>query len=144
MAKKLIDIKAVNWQLSNIRLGDVSEGIDDLRQCIQTILTTTKGSDPMRPLFGSDIWRFIDTPVTTAVANISAEIIDSVSKWESRVNVEKLVYDVTGSRMDFSLTAKMLESGETTEILFYVDRQSQIAPDVLGRSFSNGFDFGFS
>lgn len=144
MATKLNDIKAVNWQLSNLKLGEVSEGIDDLRQCIQTILTTTKGSDPMRPLFGSDIWRFIDTPVTTAVANISAEIIDCVGKWESRVNVEKLVYDITGSRMDFELTAKMVESGETTEVLFYIDRQSQIATDVMGRSFSNGFDFGFS
>lgn len=144
MATKLSDIKAVNWQLSNTNLGEVSEGVDDLRQCIQTILTTTKGSDPLRPLFGSDIWRFIDTPVTTAVANISAEIIDSVSKWETRINVDKLTYDVVGSRMDFELTAKMVESGETTEVLFYIDRQSQIAPDIMGRSFSNGFDFGFS
>lgn len=144
MATKINDIKAVNWQLSVNKIGEVVEGIEDLRQCIQTILTTTKGSDPLRPLFGSDIWRFIDTPVTTAVANISAEIIDSIGKWESRVNVEKLSYNIVGSRMDFELTAKMVESGETTEILFYIDRQTLIEADSLGRAFSNGFDFGFS
>lgn len=144
MATKINDIKAVNWQLSVNKIGEVVEGIEDLRQCIQIILTTTKGSDPLRPLFGSDIWRFIDTPVTTAVANISAEIIDSIGKWESRVNVEKLSYNIVGSRMDFELTAKMVESGETTEILFYIDRQTIIEADSLGRAFSNGFDFGFS
>ena len=144
MATKITDIKSVNWQFSASKIGEIAEGIEDLRQCIQIILTTTKGSDPLRPLFGSDIWRFIDTPVTTAVANISAEIIDSVGKWESRVNVEKLSYNIVGSRMDFELTAKMIESGETTEILFYIDRRGIIEGDSIGRAFSNGFDFGFS
>lgn len=144
MATKITDIKSVNWQFSVNKIGEISEGVDDLRQCIQIILTTTKGSDPLRPLFGSDIWRFIDTPVITAVANISAEIIDSIGKWESRIIIEKLTYNVDGSRMDFELTAKMLETGDTTEILFYVDRQSQIEGDSLGRAFSNGFDFGFN
>ena len=77
MATTLADIKATNWQLSDVMIGQVVEGINDIRQCIGIILTTTKGSDPMRPLFGSDIWRFVDSPINTAVANISAEIIDT-------------------------------------------------------------------
>jgi len=144
MATKIQDIKATNWQLSNKIMGAVVEGIDDIRQCINIILTTTKGSDPLRPLFGSDIWQFIDTPVNTATANISAEIIDSIGKWEQRINIVKLVHTVSGSRIDFELTAELIESGEVTEILFYIDRQTQISPPNLGRAFSNGFDFGFS
>ena len=144
MATKSFDIKATNWQLSNQMIGQVVEGIDDIRQCIGTILTTTKGSDPMRLLFGSDIWQFIDNPVNTAVANISAEIIDSIGKWEPRVRIKELTYNITGSKIDFELTAELLESGEITQILFFIDRQKQITPPAIGRAFSNGFDFGFS
>lgn len=144
MAKKLSDIRATNWQLSNRIYGELAEGIEDIRQCIQTILTTTKGSDAFRPLFGSDIWRHIDRPVTQAAPNISAEIIDAVGKWENRINIIRLLYDVDVSRIDYALTVEMVQSGETTEILFYIDRQTQIDPPSIGRAFSNGFSFGFS
>jgi len=144
MATKIEDIKATNWQLSNQTIGQVVEGIDDIRQCMGTILTTTKGSDPMRILFGSDIWQFIDTPINTAVANISAEIIDCLGKWEPRISIKELTYNITGNKIDFELTAELLESGEITQILFFIDRQKQIDPTVMGRAFSNGFDFGFS
>lgn len=144
MAVTLADIRATNWQLSQQTIGQVVSGIEDIRQCVGIILTTTKGSCPLNPLFGSDIWKFIDTPVTTAVANISAEILDSVGKWEQRVIIRRLTYDIQGSKIDFSLTVTLLESSETTEILFYIDRQSQIEPPAIGRAFSNGFDFGFN
>ena len=144
MATTLADIRATNWQLSKQNIGQVVSGIEDIRQCVGIILTTTKGSCPLSPLFGSDIWKFIDTPVNTAVANISAEIIDSVGKWEQRVIIRKLLHNIQGSKIDFELTITLLESGETTEILFYIDRQSQIDPPAIGRGFTNGFDFGFN
>lgn len=144
MATKIQDIVSTNWQLSNQTIGQIAEGIDDIRQCIGIILTNTKGSDPLRPLFGSDIWRFVDNPVNTAVANISAEIIDCIGKWEQRIRIKELVYNIAGNRIDFELTAELLESGEITQILFFIDRQKQITPAVMGRAFSNGFDFGFS
>jgi uncharacterized protein len=144
MATKIQDIRATNWQLSNQMIGEVVQGINDIRQCIGTILTTTKGSDPLRPFFGSDIWQFIDTPINTAVANISAEIIDAIGKWERRIEIKELVYNIAGTRIDFEINAELLESGEVTQILFFIDRQSQITPPSIGRSFTNGFDFGFS
>jgi len=144
MATKLEDIKATNWQLSTQMIGQVVEGINDIRQCMGIILTTTKGSDPMRPLFGSDIWQFIDSPINTAVANISAEILDAIGKWEQRIIIKELTYNIAGSRIDFELIGELLESGEITQILFFIDRQTQIDPPSMGRAFSNGFDFGFS
>lgn len=144
MAVKIQDIKSSNWQLSVLGPGQIAEGIDDLRQCIQIILTTSRGSDPFRPLFGSDIWKYIDSPVNTAVANISAEIIDCIGKWEPRIIIKKLVYNIVYSRIDFVLTAELVESSQTTEILFYIDAQRNIDPPTIGRNFSNGFDFGFN
>jgi len=146
MATKLQDIRATNWQLSRTTIGQVVSGIEDIRQCVGIILTTTKGSVPLNPLFGSDIWQFIDKPVSTAVANIAAEILDSIGKWEQRINIKNLTHRITGSRIDFSLTFTLLESSEVTEILFYIDRQAEIEVEVppIGRNFSNGFDFGFN
>lgn len=146
MATKLQDIRATNWQLSRTTIGQVVSGIEDIRQCVGIILTTTKGSVPLNPLFGSDIWQFIDRPVSTAVANIAAEILDSIGKWEQRISIKNLTHRITGSRIDFSLTFTLLESSEVTEILFYIDRQAEIEVEVppIGRNFSNGFDFGFN
>jgi phage baseplate assembly protein W len=143
MAQKINDITATNWQLSLKAPGAVAEGIDDIRQCVQTILTTTQGSDPLRPLFGSIIWKYIDTPVTSAVSNISAEIIDCIGKWEPRVIVQKLVYNITGSKIEYAMTMTLLEFGEVTELLFFIDRKQQIENPSMGHAFSNGFDFGF-
>jgi len=144
MAVKLQDIKATNWQLSVNGIGQIAEGIEDVRQCIGIILTSTKGSDPMRPQFGSNIWQFMDDQITTAITDMSAEIVDCISKWEPRVIIKKLTYEATGSRIDYNLSVQLLESGQITEILFYIDRQKQIEPLKMGHAFSNGFDFGFS
>jgi len=144
MATKIQDIKAVNWQLSVTELGQVVEGIADIRQCIGTILKTTKGSDPLRPEFGSNIWQYIDKPVTTAVANIAYEILDALTKWETRIIITSLTYDIVISRIDFVLTCTLFESGEVTQILFYIDRVDQITPPFIGRAFSDGFSLGFS
>jgi len=138
------EIKSVNWQLSVLGIGEISEGIDDIRQCVQIILTTTKGSDPLRPLFGSDIWQHVDKPVTIASALISAEIVDSLTKWEPRIVLKKIIHNTDGSKIDFELTIELIESGETTQISFYIDRQTQIESSIIGRNFSNGFDFGFN
>lgn len=144
MAQRINDITATNWQLSLRAPGAVAQGIDDIRQCIQTILTTTQGSDPMRPLFGSVIWKYIDTPVMQGVSSISAEILDSIGKWENRIIIRKLAYDVDGSRIDYAMNVTLLESGESTEILFFIDRRQQLERPPLGHAFSNGFNFGFS
>jgi len=144
MATKIQDIKAVNWQLSSERIGEVVEGISDIRQCIGTILKTTKGSDPLRPLFGSDIWQYVDKPVNTAAPNIAYEILDALGKWETRIIIKDLQYETRIARIDFVLTCMLLESGEVTQVLFYIDRQKQISPPAIGRAFSNGFDLGFS
>ena len=138
------EIRSVNWQLSVLGIGNISEGIDDIRQCVQIILTTTKGSDPMRPLFGSDIWQHVDKPVNIASALISAEIVDALVKWEPRIILKGIVYNIDGSKIDFDLNIELIESGETTQISFYIDRQSQIEGSFVGRNFSNGFDFGFN
>lgn len=144
MATKINDIKAVNWQLSARAIGEVSEGLDDIRQCIQIILTTRKGSDPLRPLFGSNIYQHIDKPVNLASALISSEILDSVANWETRIEIQSIVHNTVKNRIDFQINCLMRESGETTQILFSIDKNKQAMLPPIGHAFSDGFSDGFS
>lgn len=125
--------------------GEITQGLNDVRQCVQIIITTTQGSDPLRPLFGSKIYQHIDKPVTVAAPLICAEILDCIGKWEPRITIKKLLYDVIGHRIEFYMFAELVDSNETAELYFYIDRQEnlEVIPPV-GHAFSNGFDFGFS
>ena len=58
-----------HWQLAPEGSG-VVQGADDIDQCIRNILSTRKGADVTRPDFGSDHYKWLDTP--EAVAQIGA------------------------------------------------------------------------
>jgi len=145
MAIQISDIQSTAWQLSLRAPGEVTQGLNDVRQCVQLILTTTQGSDPLRPLFGSKLYQYIDDPVVSAAPLICAEILDCIGKWEPRITIKKLIYDIIGYRIEFYMFAELVDSNEATELAFYIDRQDnlEIIPSI-GRAFSNGFDFGFS
>jgi phage baseplate assembly protein W len=83
----LADIKSVDWSIKLGTIGQVVEGIDDVGQCIGIILTTPKGSDPLRPTFGADVWQYIDRPLDLAVPSIVREVTEAITLWEPRVQV---------------------------------------------------------
>ena len=96
---KLEEIKYVDWQFKYNDIGSVAEGVEDINQCIATILNTPKGTDPHRPTFGSNIYKYIDYPVNIAKANIIRETIDAISMWETRVKVNSVIYSVENSNV---------------------------------------------
>jgi phage baseplate assembly protein W len=62
--------------------------IKSVLQNIQVILTTPKGSDVHRPDFGSELYKFIDQPLTALTAGkIKAYIVEEIERWEPRVKV---------------------------------------------------------
>ena len=77
----LNEITYVDWQYKLNKIGSVAEGVEDINQCIAIILLTQKGSDPLRPTFGSDIYKYIDYPINSAKANIIRESIEAIEKW---------------------------------------------------------------
>jgi Bacteriophage baseplate protein W len=88
----LADITSADWSLAldtpglpGSGLGQVVQGLADVGQCIGIILTTPKGSDPLRPTFGADIWRFIDNPINSAIPAIVREVTEAITLWEPRV-----------------------------------------------------------
>lgn len=87
-----------NWQISindpNVILADR----DDIAQSVFIILSTMKGSDPLRPTFGSDIYTFLDMPINTATPMIVYEVYDAIERWENRISIKS----VTVSAWDFN------------------------------------------
>lgn len=74
-----------HWQLALGGEG-VAQQIADIHQCIRIILTTPKGSDPLRPEFGCDAGNFLDLPLDAARPHIVREVRAALV-WEPRVTV---------------------------------------------------------
>ncbi len=90
----LSDITSADWSLAldqpgqpGSGIGNVVQGVADVNQCIQIILTTPKGADPLRPTFGADLWRYLDSPINSAIPAIVTEVTAAITRWEPRVKV---------------------------------------------------------
>jgi phage baseplate assembly protein W len=94
----LADIISADWSLEldapsepGYGIGNIVQGLSDVNQCIQIILTTPKGSDPLRPTFGADVWRYIDAPIDAAIPAIVREVTEAITRWEPRVTVISII-----------------------------------------------------
>ncbi|HUA36667.1 MAG TPA: GPW/gp25 family protein [Candidatus Binataceae bacterium] len=117
-AVTLADITSADWSLKLGAIGQVVQGLADVAQCIAIILTTPKGSDPLRPTFGADIWRYIDYPVTRAIPAIVNELTQAITQGEPRVklvtvNVAPAVDDTAqaGAHYEVTLTWQLRLGG---------------------------------
>lgn len=92
---RLSDISSLHWQPA---LGGdgIVENFDDLHQTICVILRTPKGADPLRPLFGSNLHRYLDYPVDRARPHVVREAVEAISDpvyGEPRVTVERVLFE---------------------------------------------------
>ena len=75
------------WQPTLGELGGVVTGYADIAQAIALILTTPRGSDPHRPLFGADLLQFLDQPELEATPYLIAAAAEAILAWEPRVDL---------------------------------------------------------
>lgn len=113
---KLNEITYIDWQLKLNEIGSVAEGIDDINQCIAIIINTPKGSDPHRPTFGSNIYKYIDYPVNIAKPNIIRETIDAINEWEKRIDVNSVIYLVENEQVKLKIQWKLKNSSELNNV----------------------------
>jgi phage baseplate assembly protein W len=70
----------------------------DVDQAIQLILSTAPGERPMRPEFGCGVHDFVfDTIDAGTVARMETEIRGALDRWEPRVEVMDVRFDLDGS-----------------------------------------------
>jgi phage baseplate assembly protein W len=93
---KLSEISQPNWTMSLSKQGEVVQGIDEISQNIMVIVKTQKGTDPLRPDFGTDLLGSIDRPLNERVPQLIKDIVDAVNTWETRAEVKNVSYKITG------------------------------------------------
>lgn len=111
----LNEITSSEWSLSTTEIGEVVQGIDDIKQCLTILLFTRKGTDPLRPDFGCGAIDRIDQPVNSAIPSMIKDIIDAVTLFEPRIDIlkSKITHMLDGSKLTFTLNFKIKNSVET-------------------------------
>jgi phage baseplate assembly protein W len=89
----------VAFPLQVDRRGGIALAHDetDVDQAIQLILGTAPGERPMRPEFGCGVHDFVfDTIDAGTVARMETEIRSALDRWEPRIEVTDLDFDLGG------------------------------------------------
>jgi phage baseplate assembly protein W len=122
MPTVLPDIKSTNWQISTAGFGIIAEGLEDIRQSIDLILRTSRGSDNLRPQFGSDIYQYVDSPVNVCIPNVKRSILEAVSIWEKRVKIVRISHKLEGdgSNIIFNITYQLIDQDLIDSITLYL------------------------
>lgn len=81
-----------NWQISAEAFGSTVEGANEISQAIALAVSTIQGSDLLRPVFGSNLWQYVDSSLQTSAAPIAAAIRAAVDIWEPRAKISRISY----------------------------------------------------
>ena len=90
----------LSFPLSVDRRGGIAlaSGETDVDQAIEIILSTAPGERPMRPEFGCGVHDFVfDTIDAGTVARMETEIRAALDRWEPRVEVTDVQFDLDGT-----------------------------------------------
>ncbi len=116
MVTTINDIKSTDWQPKTGEIGAVVEGLEDINQCLKIILNTPLGSDPHRPLFGTNILQYLDSPINIAVPNIVREAVDAIETWETRIKLVAIKPVIDGEKI--TLMVEWQPAGEEERSYF--------------------------
>jgi phage baseplate assembly protein W len=118
-----MDVKAIavaDWARRVGDYGAIATDLDDIDQAMRIVLTTPKGAVPHRPRFGCDAWRYLDYPVSEALAHIVREATDALKEWEPRADVTAITTAVEYSTVTLKIawTVVLGTAGAVTEVSY--------------------------
>lgn len=117
----LSEIKNSDWSLSLAKQGEVVQGVDAVRQRIDIILKTVKGSVPLNNAFGCNVLLYMDKPLNNKnIAGIKAEVLDALETWEELAIVNKIIakVDVGSLTLDIFFKVTGTEIEDKTTVIF--------------------------
>lgn len=124
----LASIENSTWGVSTIGYGVIAEGIAIIRQRILIVIKTSKRSDPLRPHFGSDVYKYLDVPVNIAVPNIKAEIIKSLGMWMPEIKVTTIYHRLDiPANLQFEISYEILEGGLKDKLILDIKQGIDIS-----------------
>ena len=106
----------MSWLGMNCNTGKAISDAEHIRQSIQDILTTPRGSRVMRRDYGSDLFELIDQPHSAALRlQLMAAIVMALSAWEPRIRITQIDIQAAqaNGKATVTLTATRVDSGRT-------------------------------
>lgn len=100
----LLALTSAYWQPKIGSLGDVVTELEDIHQCILTILSTPRGSDPHRPDFAVNLLDWVDRPITAVRSVMVRDVLQAIAVWEARATVKRVTVDVGTDGASLTLT----------------------------------------
>lgn len=97
-----------HWQLSPD--SSAITDIDDITRSIEIILTTKKGSDVLRPTFGSAHLDYLDAPTDILIPNVVREVHLAVQTWEKRAVIKDISFTGTAPHLTMTMAWQVADS----------------------------------
>ena len=112
------------------------QGIEDVKQSWHIILTTVPGSIPLNPLFGSNLYTFIDKPVNTSFSDMANTIIKDLELWEKRTKITKVEKVIATSQIFLKIYGIYTPANDlVTDIINIVESNGGIGYMIIGSTF---------
>ncbi len=80
--------------ISESSKGFTQEEFDEIKLCLETLLSVRAGSQPLDRDLGIDYEQIVGYPMDVAKNMIALEIIEKIEKYEKRVAVEAVDFEV--------------------------------------------------
>jgi phage baseplate assembly protein W len=92
---EVTDVKSSLFSVSLAKVGDIVEGIAHINQCINILLKTRLGSDPLRPEFGCSIFQRFDKPINEVRSLLVNDVKKAIDLFIPEITVVKITSDAT-------------------------------------------------
>ena len=98
----------------------------DVDEAIRLILMTMKGERPMRPEFGSELFRLLFLPNDAATGGLARRYVqEALARWEPRIQVEEVLaapdpFNEAALRIEISYTIRATNSERNLVFPFYL------------------------
>lgn len=117
-------IAVTDWSRRVDGYGQVATNLDDIDQAMRIVLATPKGTVPHRPRFGCDAWRYLDYPVSVALAHIVREATEALHEWEPRAEVAGIDTSVDYATVTLAISWQVTlgTAGSVTEVRYALSK----------------------
>lgn len=145
MVKTINEINTKDWQISKKGVGQIAENIDDIRQSLEFIIFTAKGSLPLDPNFGTNVHLYVDQPVNIVTPKLTSEIVNGVNNYEERIEIESITSYYQYERLFIKIVAKMIINKNLVEFIYDLDNYltGKDTSDLV-RSYSDAYSNAYA
>jgi len=95
------------------------EGIAAVRQRMNLTIRTSQGTDPLRPEFGSLVYKYADAPLPIAIPNIKKELLEALAMWVPDISVVAIKHFVKAPGQPvFELLYRVLDENVIDKLIY--------------------------